>query len=245
MLEQVARRVNDDEVLRLLTWLLHASGKQGVPQGVVLSPLLRHLDLNEVDKMLEQAKATTRHPWGTAVEYCRFADDLVVLVDAHSRQQWLRRAVERRLREELAKRHVEVNEEKRHRVDLKPGDSFGFLGFAFRRIHSRSGRWLPLRTPRPKARTALLRKLKPIFRRHRSGPLRGFIEEINPILRGWVPYVAFGHSSRCFSYVRRWVEQQVRRHLATTRKRPGFGWKRWSRPWLYDTMGLFDAYRVT
>lgn len=99
--------------------------------------------------------------------------------------------------------------------------------------------------PRPKARTALLRKLKPIFRRHRSGPLRGFIEEINPILRGWVQYFAFGHSSQCFSYVRRWVEQQVRRHLATARKRPGFGWKRWSRRWLYDSMGLFAAYRVT
>jgi RNA-directed DNA polymerase len=245
VLEQVARRVNDDEVLRLLKWLLHASGKQGVPQGGVLSPLLSNLYLNEVDKMLEQAKAATHHPWGTAVEYCRFADDLVVLVDAHPRQQWLRRAVERRLREELAKLHVEVNEEKSRRVDLQQGESFGFLGFAFRRIRSRSGRWMPLRTPRPKARTALLRKLKPIFRRHRSGPLRGLIEEINPILRGWVQYFAFGHSSPCFSYVRRWVEQKVRRHLATARKRPGFGWKRWSSRWLYDTMGLFDTYRVT
>jgi hypothetical protein len=99
--------------------------------------------------MLEQAKAATRHPWGTSVEYCRFADDLVVLVDAHPRQQWLRRAVERRLREELAKLHVEGNEEKSRRVDLKQGESFGFLGFAFRRIRSRSGRWMPLRTPRP------------------------------------------------------------------------------------------------
>jgi RNA-directed DNA polymerase len=245
VLEQVARRVNDDEVLRLLKGLLHASGKQGVPQGGVLSPLLSNLYLNEVDKMLEQAKAVTRHPWGTVVEYCRFADDLVVLVDAHPRQPWLRRAVERRLREELAKLHVEVNEEKSRRVDLQQGESFGFLGFAFRRIRSRSGRWMPLRMPRLKARTALLRTLKPIFRRHRSGPLRGLIEEINPILRGWVQYFAFGHSSQCFSYVRRWVEQKVRRHLATARKRPGFGWKRWSSRWLYDTMGLFDAYRVT
>jgi RNA-directed DNA polymerase len=77
-----------------------------------------------------------------------------------------------------------------------------------RRIRSRSGRGMPLRTPRPKARTTLLRKLKPIFRRHRSGPLRGFIEEINPIVRGWGQYVAFGHSSRCVSYVRRWVAQK-------------------------------------
>ena len=28
------------------------------------------------------------------------------------------------------------------------------------------------------------------------------------------------------------------------RKRQGFGWKRWSRRWLYDTLGLFGRYRV-
>ena len=37
---------------------------------------------------------------------------LVILVDWHPRQQWLRQAVEKRLREELAKLQVEVNEEK-------------------------------------------------------------------------------------------------------------------------------------
>ena len=37
---------------------------------------------------------------------------LVILVDSHARQQWLRQAVEKRLREELAKLQVEVNEEK-------------------------------------------------------------------------------------------------------------------------------------
>ena len=62
---------------------------------------------------------------------------LVVLVDAHPRQRWLRVAVEQRLREELAKLQVEVNEEKSRRVDLTQGGSFGFLGFEFRRIRSR------------------------------------------------------------------------------------------------------------
>ena len=28
------------------------------------------------------------------------------------------------------------------------------------------------------------------------------------------------------------------------RKRPGFGWDRWSRAWLYETLGLFKDYRV-
>ena len=37
-LEKVARRVDDDAVLWLLKLLLDASGKQGVPQGGVMTP---------------------------------------------------------------------------------------------------------------------------------------------------------------------------------------------------------------
>ena len=37
VLEKVARRVDDDAVLRLLKLLLDVSGKQGVPQGGVMS----------------------------------------------------------------------------------------------------------------------------------------------------------------------------------------------------------------
>src|SRR5436309_7676439 len=150
----------------------------------VISPLLSNLYLNEVDRMLEKAKQVTRHERRTAVEYARFADDLVILVDSQPRQQWLRQAVEKRLREELAKLQVEVNEEKSRKVDLQQGESFGFLGFEFRRIRSRRGRWMPLRTPRGKKRTALLRKLKLVFRRYRSQPVKELIEQINPSLRG-------------------------------------------------------------
>jgi putative transposase len=63
-------------------------------------------------------------------------------------------------------------------------------------------------------------------------------------LRGLVNYFAMGHASRCFSFIRNWVEQKIRRHLAKSRQRRGFGWKRWSRRWLYDALGLFDNYRV-
>ena len=38
VLEKVARRIDDDAVLWLLKWLLDASGKQGVPQGGVMTP---------------------------------------------------------------------------------------------------------------------------------------------------------------------------------------------------------------
>ena len=78
VLEKVARRVRDDEVFWLLRLLLKASGKQGVPQGGVISPLLSNVYLNEVDKMLERAKEVTRRGHRVGVEYARFAYDLVI-----------------------------------------------------------------------------------------------------------------------------------------------------------------------
>jgi hypothetical protein len=39
-----------------------------------------------------------------------------------------------------------------------------------------------------------------------------------------------------FSFIKDWVEKKVRRQLAHAQKRKGFGWERWSRPWLYDTL---------
>src|ERR1700737_5569215 len=47
----------------------------------VISPLLSNVYLNDVDTMLERAKTVTRVARWTHVEYARFADDLVVLVD--------------------------------------------------------------------------------------------------------------------------------------------------------------------
>jgi RNA-directed DNA polymerase len=244
LLKKVARRVQDDAVMHLLKMMLDATGKKGVPQGGVISPLLSNVYLTEVDQMLEKAIETTRNGKYTYVQYARFADDLVILIDSHPRHDWLVKAVGRRLREEVAKLQVEINEEKSRIVDLAKGGSFAFLGFEFRRILSRKGVWRPHYTPKLKKRTALLGKLREMFRRYASQPVGRVIELINPILRGWVNYFAVGHSSRCFSFVKDWVEKKIRRHLMRARKRKGFGWQRWSRRWLYDELGLYNHYRV-
>jgi len=244
LLEKVVRRVQDLSVIRLLKMILKSSGTKGVPQGGVISPMLSNLYLTEVDRMLEKAIATTRRGKYANVQYARFADDVVVLIDSHPRHEWLIEAVEKRLREEFAKLRVEINEEKSRKVDLSKGGSFGFLGFEYRRMRSFMGKWRAHYVPKLKKRTALLRKLKEIFRRYVSQPVGRVIELINPILRGWVHYFAVGDSSRCFSHIQLWVEKKVRRHLMRARGRKGFGWKRWSTPWLYDALGLFNDYRV-
>ena len=181
-----------------------AGGKQGVPQGGVISPLLSNIYLTEVDRMLERAKEATRYGKYTSVEYARFADDLVILIDAHQRHDWLMAAVEKRLREELAELQVEINEEKSRIVDLCRGESFGFLGFDFRRVRSLRGVWRAHYTPKLKKRTALLRKPKDVFRRHQPS------EPVD--LRA--------------------------------RNRKDFGWRQWSRGWMYQTLKLFNGYRV-
>jgi RNA-directed DNA polymerase len=244
LLNKVAERVEDARVMRLLKLILKAGGKRGVPQGGVISPLLSNIYLNEVDKMLERAKEVTRYGRFTYIEYARFADDLVVLVDGFRKWEWLLKAAYKRLVEEFEKLDVQINQEKTRIVDLSRDETFSFLGFDYRRVKTRRGVWGVRVTPRMKARTALLRELKDVFRRHQSQPVDRVIYLINPILRGWVNYFRVGHSSECFGYIKDWVEKKIRRHLMQARKRCGFGWNRWSRAWFYDTLGLFNDFGV-
>jgi RNA-directed DNA polymerase len=150
----VARRIVDRRVLHLIKMWLDCpveetdqrgrktrttearDNRRGIPQG---SPLLSNLYLNEVDRMLERAREVTRKGKYTYIEYARFADDLVVLIDAYRRHDWLIGAVDKRLREEFGKLQVEINDEKSRIVDLGRGESFGFLGFDFRYVRSLSG----------------------------------------------------------------------------------------------------------
>jgi RNA-directed DNA polymerase len=244
LLQKVAKRVRDNDVMRLLKMTLKATGKVGVPQEGGISPLLSNLYLNEVDKMLEKAIEPTRYKQYTAIQYVRFADDLEILVEGHPDHDWIVKAVIKRLREELGKLRVEINEEKSRIVDLRKGESFGFLGFEFRRVRSMKGAWRPQYRPKIKNRTALLGKLSDIFRRFQSQPVGRVVELINPILRGWVNYFAVGYSSQCFLFIKEWIEKKIRRHMMRARKRRGFGWKRWSKQWLYNVLGLFNGYRV-
>jgi RNA-directed DNA polymerase len=87
------------------------------------------------------------------------------------------------LREELARLRVEVNEDKSRTIDLRKGESFGFLGFEYRLVLGRNQKWRPQFVPKMKKRTALFAKLREVFRQHVSQPVGEVIEEINPILR--------------------------------------------------------------
>ena len=244
LLSKIAQRIRDDKVMYLLKLILKANGKKGVPQGSVISPLLSNIYLNELDKMLEKAGDVTREGKYTHITYARWADDLIILVDGYRRWDWLYHGVQRRIREELTRLGVEINEEKTKTVDLRKGEKFGFLGFDFRRNVNSQGKGWPHYQPKMSSRTKLLRKLKNIFKRYVSQPISRVIYLINPILRGWVNYFRVGHSSKCFGFVKDWVQKKIRRFLMRSKRRQGFGWKRWSRDWIYMKLGIYNDYQV-
>src|SRR5262245_52136665 len=86
LLAKVARRADDTDVMHLVKVVSKAHGRCDVAQGGGISALLSHVYLAEVHRMLERAKETTRCRKYTYIEYARFADDLVILVDAHPRR---------------------------------------------------------------------------------------------------------------------------------------------------------------
>jgi RNA-directed DNA polymerase len=148
------------------------------------------------------------------------------------------------VREELTKLGIPVNEEKSRMVDLERGETFTFLGFDFRWVRSLRGTWRPQYTPTRHKCVELRHKLREVFRRRQSHPVKSVICEVNLILAGWMAFFRIGHTGRDFTSIRDWVEKKVRRHLERARKRPGFGWKRWSRQWLYQGLGLYGVYSI-
>jgi group II intron reverse transcriptase/maturase len=249
LLDKIATRVQDPQVLHLVKQIIKAGGKIGVPQGGPFSPLAANIYLNETDWAFDAIRRKTAHGSYEAVNYHRFADDIVITVDGHhSKRGWAERALQR-LQEQLAPLGVELNEEKTKVVNLLQGETFGFLGFDLRRVRksnkSKGGYFIRM-TPKQKARKAVKAKVRETIRRGGATPAKMLISQINAILTGWVNYFRVGHSSRAFSEVRDYVEMKVRT-LLTRRKRrrkSSVGWRRWSNEYLYGVLGLYWDWTV-
>jgi hypothetical protein len=112
--------------------------------------------LNELDWTFDAIRRKTAQGPYEAVNYHRFADDIVITVSGHhSKRGWAERAL-LRLQEQLAPLGVEMNKEKTKVVDTLRGDAFGFLGFDLRRVRKSNGNGYFLRmTPKKKAHKAI------------------------------------------------------------------------------------------
>ena len=247
LLDKIARRVQDPEVLRLVKQILKIAGKVGVPQGGPFSPLAANIYLNDLDWYFDDIRRKTAEGQYEAINYHRFADDIVITVSGHhTKNGWAERAVQR-LKERLAPLRVSLNSEKTQMVDMLKGDAFSFLGFDFRRVLNRQRtRHFILMTPKKSARKAIKAKIREIIKQGGSSPTREIVSKINEVLAGWVNYFRVGNSSRAFSEVRDYLEMKIRTLLTRRKRRQkrSIGWRRWSNEYIYHVLGLFWGWKL-
>jgi RNA-directed DNA polymerase len=217
LMAQVAKRVADKRVLRLIRGFLTAGAldngtfedsREGTPQGGPLSPLLSNLVLDELDRELERR----------GLAFVRYADDCNIYVRSRKSAERVMISVtsfiERRLK-------LKVNEAK-SAVD-RPW-SRTFLGFTLRQKDG-----FP-RAIAAKAVDRFKQRARKLTRRNRGVSLKRMIGDLNPLLRGWAGYFGFSESHELRDldgWIRRrlrsaqWTQWKTWRHRLGELKRRG------------------------
>jgi RNA-directed DNA polymerase len=206
LMARLARKITDQGVLRLIRRYLQAgmmeSGlvsprTEGTPQGGPLSPLLSNILWDDLDRELERRGHS----------FCRYADDCNTYVRSRRAGERLMASLSRFLSEKLK---LKVNEAK-SAVD-RPWRR-KFLGYSMT-WHQR---------PRLKVAPASLARLKDKVRdRLRGGRGRNLkrqIEELTPLLRGWVNYFRLTEVKGVLEELDGWVRRKLRCIL----------WRQWKR----------------
>ncbi len=115
--------------MHLVKQIIKVNGQIGVPQGGPFSPLAANIYLNEADWFFDAIRRKTAEGDYEAVNYHRFADDIVITVSGHhTKRGWAERALQR-LQEQIAPLGVELNLEKTRVVNTLKGGSLRVSGF--------------------------------------------------------------------------------------------------------------------
>ena len=206
LMVRVARQMKDKRVLKLIRRYLEAelmeggvtsARTEGTPQGGPLSPLLSNILLTDLDRELEKR----------GHRFCRYADDCNIYVGSQRRGQRVMTAItaflERRLK-------LKVNADKS--AVARPWQR-KFLGYSMT-WH----RQPKLRIAEP-SRQRFAEKVRKALRAGRGRNLKRVIEDLNPLLRGWVSYFRLTEVKGVLEELDGWIRHRLRTLLWRQGKR--------------------------
>ena len=197
LMSRVARKVKDTRVLKLIRRYLQAGvmddgvvspRTKGTPQGGPLSPLLSNILLDDLDKELERR----------GHRFCRYADDANIYVASKRAGKRVLASVTRFVETRLK---LKVNQAK-SAVD-RPWNR-KFLGYSMT-FHKQ-----PRLKVAPESIQRFKGKIRALCRRARGRNLRRFIEELKPVLRGWVNYFRLAEVKGVFEALDQWIRRKLR-----------------------------------
>jgi RNA-directed DNA polymerase len=242
LLRQVARRVSDGMILKLIKAWLRApileeeegGGRKmkanpcGTPQGGVISPLLANIYLHPLDEGVnDQCPQKPR--------MIRYADDLVILCrpgEGHGMKE--------RLARWLQSRGLALNE-KKTRVIQSCASGFEFLGFSFRWQQPKKGTPYVHTEPSPASEQALRDRVYELTRRPTTWRATGeVVREINQVTRGWGHYFALAHHHRSFGQLNHFIAHRLRQWLWRKHGSSSGKYERWPNRKLFATYGLYQ-----
>ena len=207
LMARVARRVSDARVLKLIRRFLEAgmmseglveARREGTPQGGPLSPLLSNILLTDLDRELDRR----------GLAFCRYADDCNIYVSSHVAGERVMCGIRVFLEKVL---HLRVNAQKS--AVARPWGR-KFLGFSFTVQRETRLRIAPESVQR------LMQRVREQLRSGRGRSLARTIEDLNPLLRGWINYFQLTQSKWILEELDGWVRRRLRCLL----------WRQWKQP---------------
>jgi group II intron reverse transcriptase/maturase len=207
LMARVARQVSDARVLKLIRRFLEAGmmsdglveqRTEGTPQGGPLSPLLSNILLSDLDRELERRQ----------LAFCRYADDCNIYVRSRVAGNRVMNGIRTFLEDALKLR---VNPEKS--AVARPWER-KFLGFSVTAHRESRLRIAPASVQR------LTQKVRDLMRAGRGRSLAQTIEDLNPLLRGWINYFRLTETKGVLEELDSWMRRRLRCLL----------WRQWKRP---------------
>jgi len=245
LLTLVAQRIADGRVLRLIEAMLKAGSygkgrlfptERGTRQGGVVSPLLSNILLTPFDQEMRRK----------GYQLTRYADDWVATCESAAEA---RAAVAAALRI-LNELGVQLHPQKTRIVHVRQG--FEFLGYKVKRgkqlqlppgkIRSGAQSGALYAIPREKSVRRFMDQVRALTRRRVPLKTKEWIEELNPVLRGWGHHYKRAHVRKLFHRLDGWIVRRIRSQRFK-RWRNG-GWRQLPETKLYGEYGLVNLIQL-